>query len=432
MNKYLLILISCIFSLAASRTFAQADAEVSTFASPDAANFCPGVLPITINIYNNDLVDITALELTWTINTVPQPPVTWTGTILPGEIMAVVLDPGYNFVGGEVDTIEVTIQTVNTLPDPNTSNDIGSSVFQANQVFAPMIYWDGCSMVCLNETDYLSIQWYKDGLPDPNAPNSGTYTPNQPGSYSMVGLSLDSCDVPSDTAISVNPPTWDITALGPVSFCEGDSVGLVFTASEPVTFTWNTGSSLDTIYAVIDGWHTVNGTTVQNGCPVVDSFFVTVHPLPAVTISDMNDTLVSNYNGGIHQWYLDGNQIGGAQDSTYVPTQSGIYYVTVTDIWGCVGTSNSINWIFPGIAIPVVMTDIMIYPNPASDLINIKFNSQNEELVLEIYDLSGRLVQSEVITGDKTISISSLEDGVYNCIFKGEGKVLSQKLVKTF
>jgi len=134
----------------------------------------------------------------------------------------------------------------------------------------------------------------------------------------------------------------------------------------------------------------------------------------------------------LHQWYLNGTPIAGEHDSTYVPTQSGIYYVTATDVYGCVGTSNSINWIFPGISIPVVTTDIMMYPNPAHDVLNIKFNSSSELLLLNIFDAAGRLVQSEEITGDKTINISSLEEGVYNCVFKGEGKIFSQKLVKTF
>jgi len=430
MNKYLLI-ISIFFSFTINQTYAQpADAEVSTFASPAVPSFCPTTLPVTINIYNNDLIDITELTLNWTINTVPQLPVTWTGLLPAGDIAAIVLEPAYDFIGATNYDIQVTIQTVNTLPDPNTANDVGMSSFWAYEVFVPFFYWDGCSLDCLNKSDYLSIQWYKDGSPDPNAPDSGIYTPNQPGSYTLVALSFDSCDVVADTSIFVNPPTYDITALGFTEFCDGDSVGLVFSASEAVNFTWNTGSSLDTIYAGTDGWYAVTGTTVLNGCPVVDSIHVIVH-LPIVSISDMNDTLVSTYSG-LHQWYLDGNPIAGAHDSTYVPTQSGIYYCVVTDVYGCTGTSNSINWIFPGIAIPISTTDIMMYPNPARDVINIKFNSPNEYLLLEIYDISGRLVQSEEITGDKTINISSLEEGVYNCVFKGEGKMFSQKLVKTF
>jgi len=430
MNKYLPLIIFCFFSLTISQTFAQADASVETFDSPSAPAFCPAVLPITINIYNNDLVDITEVVLDWSINTVPQLPVTWTGTLAAGDIIPIVLDPAFDFQNGTQYDIQVTIQSVNTLPDPNSSNDVRLETFFTNTVYMPQFYWNGCALECLNYTDYIYIQWYKDGSPDPNAPNSELYTPTLPGDYTMVGLTIDSCDAVADTSYFVNPPTWDITAMGLTEFCEGDSVGLVFTASEPVFFSWNSGETTDTIYATTNGWHSVNGATA-NSCPVADSIFVTVHPLPVVTISDMNDTLVSNYSG-LHQWYYNGGQISGAHDSTYVPTQSGIYYTTVTDVYGCVGTSNSINWIFPGIAIPVSVTDIMMYPNPARDLLNIKFNTSYENLLLQIFDISGRLVKSEEITGDQTINISSLDEGAYNCVFKGEGKMFTQKLVKTF
>ena len=430
MNKYLLVLISGSI-LTFENAFAQADAEVATFESPAAPSFCPATMPVTINIYNNDLVDITELTLGWTINSVAQLPVTWTGLLAAGDIVAVVLEPNYVFAGSTQYDIEVTIQSVNTLPDPNPLNDIGGGSFWANDVFIPFFYWNGCSLDCLNKSDYISIQWYKDGSPDPNAPDSGIYTPTLPGSYTLIGLTLDSCDAVADTSIFITPPTFDITALGLTEFCEGDSVALTFSASEQVTFTWNTGSSLDTIYAAQDGWYVVTGTTFAASCPFADSLHVTVHALPVVSISDMNDTLVST-SGGYHQWYYNGNQINGANDSTYVPTQSGIYYVTVMDVYGCVGTSNSINWIFPGIAIPVTVTDIMMYPNPARDVLNIKFNSSNEYLLLEIYDVSGRLVQTEEISGDKTINVSLLEEGAYNCVFRGEGKMFSQKLLKTF
>jgi hypothetical protein len=430
MNKYLPILIFSFFTLTISQAFAQADASVETFESPENTSFCPGVLPISINIYNNDFVDITEVVLDWTINTVPQLPVTWTGTLATGGQVPIVLDPAFDFQNGIQYDIQVTIQSVNTLPDPNNSNDVGMQTFVTNTVYIPQFYFNGCALECLNYADYISIQWIKDGSPDPNAPNSEIYAPTLPGTYTMVGLTFDSCDAVADTSFFVNPPTWDITAMGLTEFCEGDSVGLVFSASVPVFFSWNTGEMTDTIYATTDGWHVVTGVT-GNSCPVADSFLVTVHPLPVITITDMNDTLVSSYSG-LHQWYLNGSQIGGAHDSTYVPTQSGIYYATATDVYGCVGTSNSINWIFPGIAIPVSVTDIMMYPNPAKDILNIKFNSSYENLLLQIYDISGRLIKTEEITGDQTIDISSLDEGAYNCVFKGEGKMFTQKLVKTF
>jgi len=73
----------------------------------------------------------------------------------------------------------------------------------------------------------------------------------------------------------------------------------------------------------------------------------------------------------------------------------------------------------------------MIYPNPAKDIINIRFDAAKENLVLRIFDAVGRVVLQTEIADDQSISISSLNAGVYQCVFTGEGKMFSQKLVKT-
>jgi hypothetical protein len=436
MNKNLLLACACFFLLGRENVSAQAaDAEVSTFTSPADTSFCPAQLPVSINIYNNDLVDITEVVLDWSINSVAQPSVTWSGLITAGDITPVELTPLYDFVSGTTYDIQVTIQSVNTLPDPNTSNDTYGLTFDAYLTPEPQFYWDGCGLSCINcefgTGDYDSLVWLRNGVPDPAAPNYYQYTPSQSGTYSIIGFVTGSgCEATTDSVIFASPPTHGITALGVTAFCEGDSVGLVFAASVPVFFQWNTTSTEDTIYATADGWYTVTGTTT-NSCPVADSIFVTVHPLPVVTISNMNDTLVSDYSG-LNQWYFNGTQIGGAHDSTYVPAQSGMYYCTATDVYGCTGTSNTINWIMPGISIPVKTADILLYPNPAKDVLNIRFIAASEKLEMKIFDAAGRLVIREEIAGDRSINISSLDEGVYHCLFTGAGKSFSQKLVKTF
>jgi len=437
MNKNLLLAFFCLTILFCQNTYAQpADASVENFTSPVNSDFCPGTQAISVNIYNNDFTDITEVVLDWSINGVAQLPVTWTGLIAAGDIVSVLLDPAYDFQNGTSYLIEVTINSVNTLPDMNTANDYNSFIFNTYFVATPQFYFDGCALECLNcyswVGDYDSVVWILNGSPDPNSIDTAYFTPTQSGNYSVIGYSAGTgCLATIDSVIPVSPPAHGITPLALTEFCAGDSVGLVFSASVQVTFTWTPGgSSGDTIYASNDGWYSVNGT-YGFGCQINDSIRVTVHPLPVVAIADMNDTLVSTYSG-FHQWYLDGNPIAGAHDSTYVPTQSGLYYCIVTDVHGCTGTSNTINWIFPGISIPVKVTEVMLYPNPAKDILNIRFNSSKENLVLTIYDAVGRIVIREEIFEDSTINISALDDGVYQCVFTGEGKMFSQKLVKTF
>ena len=74
---------------------------------------------------------------------------------------------------------------------------------------------------------------------------------------------------------------------------------------------------------------------------------------------------------------------------------------------------------------------LRVFPNPASDVLNVKFN--NSTTLLEnatIYDLSGRLVMNSMIT-NQTIDVKSLAAGSYLLVLKDEkGNSFSQKFLK--
>jgi len=56
-----------------------------------------------------------------------------------------------------------------------------------------------------------------------------------------------------------------------------------------------------------------------------------------------------------------------------------------------------------------------LYPNPSTDFVNIKLsNDLNEELNLEIYDQTGRLLNTnEKISATTIIDVSTYKEGVY-------------------
>lgn len=66
-----------------------------------------------------------------------------------------------------------------------------------------------------------------------------------------------------------------------------------------------------------------------------------------------------------------------------------------------------------GIETPNAMTDISIFPNPTSDIINIK-NTENQLINIQLFDLSGRLVLTESTqNSNHQISVRELPSGVY-------------------
>jgi hypothetical protein len=75
-----------------------------------------------------------------------------------------------------------------------------------------------------------------------------------------------------------------------------------------------------------------------------------------------------------------------------------------------------------------------LYPNPARDYIHLSFsNIGNDELVLDIYDLSGRKVMSHDASKspgtEQIVSLRSLASGLYTVIAKTNGRQISQKLI---
>jgi hypothetical protein len=59
------------------------------------------------------------------------------------------------------------------------------------------------------------------------------------------------------------------------------------------------------------------------------------------------------------------------------------------------------------------ITEINMYPNPATDLVNISINGDYTNATVVIYDTEGRMVINQVFIGQTEINISSLEAGIY-------------------
>jgi hypothetical protein len=64
-----------------------------------------------------------------------------------------------------------------------------------------------------------------------------------------------------------------------------------------------------------------------------------------------------------------------------------------------------------------VLVDVVVYPNPASDVVNIRFDSPVEgEITLTILDSQGKLFKSDVIEStmlEKQINLQDIPAGIY-------------------
>lgn len=96
-----------------------------------------------------------------------------------------------------------------------------------------------------------------------------------------------------------------------------------------------------------------------------------------------------------------------------------------------VDTTDSVD----GVGIEEYNFNISVYPNPVVDMLNISFNSSDNEyningIDIKIKDLSGRDIISKTIYDNTTIDMNSLNSGLYILVMNSGNNVKIEKILK--
>lgn len=83
------------------------------------------------------------------------------------------------------------------------------------------------------------------------------------------------------------------------------------------------------------------------------------------------------------------------------------------------------------VRVPSIMQqNVNIFPNPASEIVNINLSS-NDFKSLKVYDICGKLLMEKLIDNQYiTLNINDLKSGVYLILLEGEKGFVEQKLIK--
>jgi len=130
--------------------------------------------------------------------------------------------------------------------------------------------------------------------------------------------------------------------------------------------------------------------------------------LPSITT---DGTLLTTTGNGSLQWFLNGQEIGGATGNTYEPTENGTYTVTMSTSAECSYTSA------PYVLLNVGMnemdgTHLRLVGNPVTDILAV----QNDGVAApyELLTIAGqRLATGLLSSGRNDIGMSELASGVY-------------------
>jgi gliding motility-associated-like protein len=308
--------------------------------------------------------------------------ITQTDTILcagdSSGTLGVAINPGngpYQYLwntGSTLDSLNnVTVGTYSVI----VTDAMGCSASDAINIVSPnsmtlttqsISNYNGFDISCSGEADAMAYADANGGTPGyiyswSNGATGDTVSSLSFGTYFVTVIDSNGCST-LDTLILTEPSPLALNissssnVFGNQIDCYGDSTGILFSVLAGgvggYSYTWNNGSTLDSIYNLGAGTYWVTAQDA-NGCTLTDTITLTQPSLPFTTTASTQ----SNFNGfgiscnGANDGIISAAAQGSNAPYTYawsngVTTSSqsnlvqGTYSVVVTDSLGCISNAN--------------------------------------------------------------------------------------------
>jgi len=207
-------------------------------------------------------------------------------------------------------------------------------------------------------------------------------------------------------------------------FCEG---ALLDAGNPGLAFLWSTGATTQTIDVTTSGSYSVTVSVPGYGCPSNDDVTLNIIDGPTANFlwtASGNTAYFFDASPASTAWdwnFGDGAGTSGLRDPSYEFSGPGTYEVTLTaeNECGMSVITLQITIVVSGLNAPQLGQDLVLFPNPTSNWIQISGSiAPAEELTWLLYDVSGRQVAlgSEFIAQSGwnfSIDVSALAEGPY-------------------
>lgn len=257
-----------------------------------------------------------------------------------------------------------------------------------------------------------TITWFNNTV-------GNSVTVNQGGIYWATFEGNNGCigsDSMTLTVKELDPPIFE--PASPVDLCEGQSVGVKpldsyasyqwfqMVGSNPVSF------SVDDSVTIFDPGTYELHVVAANGCDAIGELLVIDRPTPQPEI-----TIGYNKNLDVKltapEGYLSYDWSTGDTTRGITVGINGIYFLTVTDQFGCVG---SVQTTVSTVGTSEIQNGqaVHVFPNPGEGIYQIEWERMSKPVHIEIYTLDGAVVHSEYSDqGKLTIDLRHLSPGLY-------------------
>lgn len=218
-----------------------------------------------------------------------------------------------------------------------------------------------------------------------------------------------------------------------LSFCTGDSIELTSNFSNVnLNYRWNTGATSESIYVKDPGNYYVIAIENTECYGKSEEVWITEIELPNSDVIQNTNTLTAIESGATYQWIdcTTQNPIIGATNQIFTASQNGSYAVLITNISGCseVSSCKPINGL--GINNLLLNDIITLYPNPATDHIQLKTDLQIKSIT--VTNTIGQVILQiqDGNTNVKELNVSGLVKGTYLLSADTEKGVWRGKFIK--
>lgn len=270
-----------------------------------------------------------------------------------------------------------------------------------NWGFYPLI--DAVSILAPEHCDYL---WSTDET-------TSSISNLSAGNYTVTITRSDGCQQ-IETYTIEDPAPLFLETITDTTICSGNQFCLNATTNGNLSW-YILGSTEPILGNCVDITEDVQYLVFSedNCSELSDTLNITSTPTPQTpTITQTENTLLSNTSNG-NQWYNQDGEIEGAIEDSYLVSEDGIYYTIVTIDECASAPSNEIEVIISNIISNDMNSNIVVFPNPAKDYIYFQNNNKNEYVGFEIINALGEKLIQDQFTDKKQININNLNPGVY-------------------
>lgn len=300
------------------------------------------------------------------------------------------------------------------------------SAYYADQF--PVVSWTGLNINMNPANTYVLEVWDEDDFEFGFGADDfvGSHTMSLNGctgcaaNISVVDYTVNHTVVPptpsvvTDDTVHVHPypgiPNIVFDSLNHVNITDSTQYGLQWYFNGSPLLGQNAGT--DTVW--LSGDYSVVAIN-QWGCATfsdtVQVIFCDTSWHPQVT-AYLTDLSTIDTTGNTLQWYFNGTPIPGQTADTIDAIINGTYMLEVTNSFGCVFYSLPIV-VSVGITESGLLAP-MLFPNPANETVTVSFARGGNNTVVEVRDMTGRIVLSEMTSQEQVImDVSSLSQGSY-------------------